>query len=78
MLLGRHVWRQLTLCDEVRSKAVLRRDQYSSSPSNVREQAYSAVLGLTQLESYPDLGRAAWQKGLPLEIQLAIPNIKSL
>ena len=68
MLLGKHVWRHLTRCDEVRSKMVLRRDQHGSSLSNVREQAYSAVLDLTQLESYPDLGRAVWQKGLPLEI----------
>lgn len=67
MLLGKHVWRHLTQCDEVHSKMVLRRDQYSSSLSNVREQAYSAVLDLTQLEGYPDLGGAVWQKGLPLE-----------
>ena len=39
------MWRHLTQCDEVRSKTVLRRDQYSSSLSNVREQAYSSSPG---------------------------------
>lgn len=64
MLLGKHVWRHLTGCDVVGSEMVLRSAQ---QPSEQCERTSSFSGPGLDMRGAP--GRAAWQEGLPLEIQ---------